>query len=101
MAGRAARASQRSTAASPPSPAPSRDALAGLPEGRTPNRADWTALSATWRTELDTRIDQLTRLRDELSDCIGCGCLSLDRCPLRNPVRTIRPPASGRGASAD
>lgn len=61
------------------------EALAGLPEGRTPTRDDWARLSADWRTELDTRIDQLVRLRDKLSDCIGCGCLSLDRCALRNP----------------
>jgi MerR family transcriptional regulator, redox-sensitive transcriptional activator SoxR len=61
------------------------DALAGLPEGRTPTREDWARLSAGWRAELDTRIDQLTRLRDRLSDCIGCGCLSIDRCVLRNP----------------
>jgi MerR family redox-sensitive transcriptional activator SoxR len=61
------------------------EALAGLPEGRTPTREDWARLSAGWRAELDTRIDQLTRLRDTLSDCIGCGCLSIDRCVLRNP----------------
>ncbi|MFF4625323.1 redox-sensitive transcriptional activator SoxR [Nonomuraea jabiensis] len=61
------------------------EALAGLPEERTPNREDWTRLSASWRAELDTRIEQLTRLRDKLSDCVGCGCLSIDRCILRNP----------------
>ncbi len=62
-----------------------REALDGLPEGRTPDSADWARLSAGWRTELDTRIDQLTQLRDHLDDCIGCGCLSLDRCGLANP----------------
>src|SRR5690606_8753898 len=61
------------------------EALAALPEGRTPDRADWARLSAQWRTELDLRIDQLERLRDRLTDCIGCGCLSLDVCALRNP----------------
>lgn len=61
------------------------EALATLPEGRTPDRQDWAHLSAQWRTELDLRIDQLVRLRDRLSDCIGCGCLSLDVCALRNP----------------
>ncbi|MFA1547584.1 redox-sensitive transcriptional activator SoxR [Actinomadura chokoriensis] len=61
-----------------------REALDGLPEGRTPTREDWARLSAGWRTELDTRIDQLVRLRDDLSDCIGCGCLSIDKCVLRN-----------------
>ncbi|MFB4308603.1 redox-sensitive transcriptional activator SoxR [Actinomadura sp. GTD37] len=60
------------------------EALAELPEGRTPTREDWARLSAKWRTELDTRIDQLTRLRDDLTDCIGCGCLSIDKCVLRN-----------------
>lgn len=61
-----------------------RDAFATLPEGRTPDRKDWARLSAEWCAELDTRIDQLTRLRNSLADCIGCGCLSLDRCLLRN-----------------
>ncbi|MEV4179036.1 redox-sensitive transcriptional activator SoxR [Nonomuraea sp. NPDC049709] len=60
------------------------EALARLPEERTPTREDWARLSAAWRAELDLRIDQLTRLRDMLSDCIGCGCLSIDRCALRN-----------------
>jgi len=62
-----------------------RAALATLPEGRTPNRSDWETLSARWRTDLDRRIEQLVRLRDELTGCIGCGCLSLDRCALVNP----------------
>ncbi|MFJ4848007.1 MULTISPECIES: redox-sensitive transcriptional activator SoxR [unclassified Streptomyces] len=62
-----------------------REALDGLPAGRTPDRADWARLSAGWRSELDARIEQLVRLRDSLDDCIGCGCLSLDRCALSNP----------------
>lgn len=62
-----------------------RDALGALPEGRTPTSADWSALSARWRTDLDARIDRLTRLRDQFDGCIGCGCLSIDKCPLRNP----------------
>lgn len=61
------------------------EALDTLPEARTPTRDDWAALSDGWRAELDTRIDQLVRLRDRLADCIGCGCLSIDRCALRNP----------------
>lgn len=61
-------------------------ALARLPDSRTPTRADWARLSATWRTALDARIGELTRLRDELSNCIGCGCLSLRRCRLSNPA---------------
>lgn len=62
-----------------------RDALASLPDGRVPTVKDWTRLSAKWRAELDARITKLTRLRDQLTGCIGCGCLSLKACPLRNP----------------
>ena len=60
-------------------------ALAALPPKAAPSRADWTRLSANWRGELDERIAQLKKLRDTLDDCIGCGCLSIDRCRLRNP----------------
>jgi MerR family redox-sensitive transcriptional activator SoxR len=59
--------------------------LNSLPEGRTPTRDDWARLSTAWRDNLDRRIDQLTKLRDGLTDCIGCGCMSIDKCPLRNP----------------
>jgi MerR family redox-sensitive transcriptional activator SoxR len=59
--------------------------LAALPQGRTPTREDWQALGAGWRDELDRRIVLLMRLRDELNGCIGCGCLSTERCPLFNP----------------
>ncbi|MGW2301567.1 redox-sensitive transcriptional activator SoxR [Streptomyces sp. NPDC001809] len=62
-----------------------REALAQLPEERTPTNEDWARLSAAWRTELDERIKQLGRLRDHLTDCIGCGCLSLETCVLSNP----------------
>jgi MerR family transcriptional regulator, redox-sensitive transcriptional activator SoxR len=62
-----------------------RDALDGLPEERTPTHEDWARLSESWRTELDARIRKLQQLRDDLSDCIGCGCLSLARCRLSNP----------------
>ncbi|MEW1870559.1 redox-sensitive transcriptional activator SoxR [Streptomyces caelestis] len=62
-----------------------REALAELPEGRTPTRDDWARLSEAWRSELDERIKRLNRLRDHLTDCIGCGCLSLDSCVLSNP----------------
>ena len=62
-----------------------RAALATLPEGRTPTARDWTRLSAGWRARLDEQIAALTQLRDGLSSCIGCGCLSLDRCALQNP----------------
>ncbi|HWP20585.1 MAG TPA: redox-sensitive transcriptional activator SoxR [Burkholderiaceae bacterium] len=59
--------------------------FATLPQGRTPTRADWARLSSRWREGLDARIAQLERLRDSLTDCIGCGCLSIQRCKLRNP----------------
>ncbi|HET6534106.1 MAG TPA: redox-sensitive transcriptional activator SoxR [Actinoplanes sp.] len=62
-----------------------RDALAALPESRTPTKADWTRLSARWRRRLDERITLMERLRDQLTGCIGCGCLSLKRCTLINP----------------
>ena len=71
-------------------------ALASLPEGRTPNRRDWNLLSTTWRNDLDHRINQLKKLRDGLSDCIGCGCMSIDKCPLRN--REDRLASEGPGA---
>lgn len=61
-----------------------RDALENLPEGRTPNRRDWAKLSTAWRANLDHRITQLSRLRDNLDGCIGCGCLSLGSCSLVN-----------------
>lgn len=62
-----------------------REALASLPQARTPTRRDWARLSRAWREDLDARIQQLIRMRDTLDDCIGCGCLSLDRCRLANP----------------
>lgn len=62
-----------------------RRAFATLPEGRTPGREEWARLSAAWRQELDERIGQLVNLRDKLTDCIGCGCLSLTACALANP----------------
>ncbi|MEN3615498.1 redox-sensitive transcriptional activator SoxR [Plantactinospora sp. ZYX-F-223] len=62
-----------------------RGALAELPDGRTPTKADWARLSARWRRRLDEKIDLMTRLRDDLTNCIGCGCLSLRGCNLYNP----------------
>lgn len=62
-----------------------REALATLPEGRTPTKADWTRLSRSWRPRIDEQIAVLERLRDQLSSCIGCGCLSLRSCALYNP----------------
>jgi MerR family transcriptional regulator, redox-sensitive transcriptional activator SoxR len=62
-----------------------RDALATLPTDRVPTSNDWARLSAGWRQDLDDRIVALQRLRDNLADCIGCGCLSLRSCALSNP----------------
>ena len=56
-----------------------------LPDGRTPSGRDWARLSESWRERLDERIAALVQLRDGLSSCIGCGCLSLTRCALYNP----------------
>jgi MerR family redox-sensitive transcriptional activator SoxR len=61
-------------------------ALAKLPEGRTPTASDWARLSRQWKAELDERINTLVQLRDQLGDCIGCGCLSIEKCKLRNPL---------------
>jgi MerR family redox-sensitive transcriptional activator SoxR len=62
-----------------------REALASLPENRTPTKADWSRLSAHWRRRLQEKITLMERLRDQLTGCIGCGCLSLQRCKLVNP----------------
>ncbi|MBB5752725.1 redox-sensitive transcriptional activator SoxR [Prosthecomicrobium pneumaticum] len=71
-------------------------ALAALPDGRAPTAADWAAMSARWKADLEARIERLGRLRDQLSLCIGCGCLSLDTCPLRNADDRLG--AAGPGA---
>jgi MerR family redox-sensitive transcriptional activator SoxR len=62
-----------------------REALASLPDQRTPTEKDWEKLSRSWRPRLDARIAMLERLRDRLDGCIGCGCLSLKRCRILNP----------------
>ncbi|GAB2486828.1 redox-sensitive transcriptional activator SoxR [Jatrophihabitans fulvus] len=72
-------------------------ALATLPDGRTPTRADWTRLSRTWRRRLDDQITALEKLRDGLDSCIGCGCLSLKRCAMSNPGDVAA--AGGPGAT--
>lgn len=61
------------------------EALASLPDGRTPTQADWEKISAAWRPRLDAQIERLERLRDKLDSCIGCGCLSLRACKIMNP----------------
>jgi MerR family redox-sensitive transcriptional activator SoxR len=66
------------------------DALATLPDERTPTKADWTRLSRSWRGRLDAQIAALEKLRDGLDSCIGCGCLSLKRCAMSNPGDVIR-----------
>jgi MerR family transcriptional regulator, redox-sensitive transcriptional activator SoxR len=73
-----------------------RAALATLPDSRVPTRADWARLSTGWRQRLDEQIDGLVALRDGLTSCIGCGCLSLRRCALSNPGDI----AAGVGAGA-
>ena len=85
------------------------EALGSLPDQRTPTARDWARLAASWRPRLDEQIAVLTRLRDQLGDCIGCGCLSLSSCGLWNPddaaadlgtgprylLSDERPPAAG------
>ncbi len=71
------------------------DALATLPRGRTPTKADWARLSRSWRSRLDDQIAGLVALRDGLDSCIGCGCLSLRTCAVSNPGDG---PAVARGA---
>jgi MerR family transcriptional regulator, redox-sensitive transcriptional activator SoxR len=73
-----------------------RTALGSLPAGRTPTKADWERLSRSWRTRLDEQIAALEGLRDRLSSCIGCGCLSLKTCALSNPGDVM----AARGAGA-
>ena len=60
-------------------------ALQHLPHDKTPTRSDWEMLSKSWRSRLDAQISELIALRDELTDCIGCGCLSLRSCAIFNP----------------
>ncbi|MBQ1075684.1 redox-sensitive transcriptional activator SoxR [Micromonospora sp. C31] len=82
-----------------------REALDSLPASRVPTAEDWARLSATWRERLDEKIRLMTKLRDDLDGCIGCGCLSLQRCTLNNPgdslagegpgARLVQPRAAG------
>ncbi|GIJ79009.1 MerR family transcriptional regulator, redox-sensitive transcriptional activator SoxR [Micromonospora phaseoli] len=73
-----------------------RSALESLPASRTPTAEDWARLSTAWRARLDEKIRLMTRLRDDLDGCIGCGCLSLRRCTLYNPGDTL----AGEGPGA-
>jgi len=72
-----------------------KEAFGALPEERTPTAKDWALLSATWKEDLDARIGNLIQLRDHLSDCIGCGCLSLEGCKLINPRDKFAEQGSG------
>lgn len=65
------------------------DALSVLPHDRPLTVEDWRMLSNTWRRQLDDRIARLTKLRNQIDGCIGCGCLSMQECPLRNPLDTL------------
>ena len=72
------------------------EALATLPQGRTPTKADWSRLSRSWRPRLDEQIRRIELLRDRLDGCIGCGCLSLRTCAINNPGDEL----AERGAGA-
>lgn len=72
-------------------------ALESLPQGRTPTKADWTRISRHWRARLDAEIAAIEKLRDGLDGCIGCGCLSLQRCRIANPDDLAA--ANGSGAA--
>lgn len=72
-----------------------REELSQLPENRTPTRADWQRISRHWRGRLEDRIAALERLRDGLDSCIGCGCLSLQRCAFSNPADIAGTQSSG------
>ena len=61
------------------------ETLSALPERRTPTKADWANISRQFKSALDEKINTLTKLRDNLDSCIGCGCLSLEKCKLYNP----------------
>lgn len=66
-----------------------------LPQGRTPNEADWARLATMFRADLDQRIETLERLRDDLDGCIGCGCLSMKKCALYNPDDRVAAKGAG------
>ena len=72
-----------------------KDALDRLPHDRPPNKAEWARLARAWRDDLDARIAELTALRDNLANCIGCGCLSLTACPYTNPGDALAAEGSG------
>jgi MerR family redox-sensitive transcriptional activator SoxR len=69
--------------------------FASLPANRPLSAKDWKRLSARWKSDLDDRIARLEALRDQLGDCIGCGCLSVEACPMRNPGDRLAKKGSG------
>ncbi len=71
------------------------EALQALPQEQAPTAKDWQRMSSQWKQELDARIARLTKLRNQLGKCIGCGCLSLKACPLRNPQDKLSRQGSG------
>ncbi len=73
-----------------------KEAFESLPDGRTPNADDWAKLSRTWHKELTERIAYMERLRDSLTGCIGCGCLSMKNCPIYNEDDKLK--SNGPGA---
>lgn len=77
-----------------------RGALGVLPDNRTPTREDWARVSECWREDLNQRIKLMTQLRDHLTDCIGCGCLSLQHCKLANPYDELGEQGPGARALA-
>lgn len=72
-----------------------KQAFGALPTNRTPTPADWKNLSTAWKAELDERIRKMIQLRDQLTNCIGCGCLSMEECLLRNPQDTLSHEGAG------
>lgn len=72
-----------------------KQAFASLPDERTPTQRDWQKLSTAWKAELNDRIAYLERLRDSLTGCIGCGCLSMKKCPIYNAGDKLGEKASG------
>ncbi len=75
--------------------------LGRLPNGRTPSRKDWELMSAEWSHSLNARIARLEQLRDDLDSCIGCGCLSLDRCKIFNPQDRMAAEVTGGSRLGD
>ena len=69
--------------------------MSSLPQDRAPNAQEWRRMSAHWADRLTERIDSLTQLRDAMQGCIGCGCLSMKQCPLRNPDDVLRNAGAG------